>query len=105
MLDQHEHTGTVSVQHRVGIGWDTIDRDTWVYERQWISADNGVIRLENQGIGQEIAGPEVMDVLLLQIGDNRIIIGRVNCAVVRLKSAPWISQPIGPDLYSQVNEQ
>src|SRR6266567_7993521 len=105
VFNQNEHAWAISMKYCISIGGDTINGFTRVHERTWISTNDASIRLENKRIAKEVAGPEIVNVLLLHIGNDRVIICRINCTIVGLKGLSCIGQPIGPRLCAKIDQQ
>jgi hypothetical protein len=105
VVNQNEHTWAVSMKYCISIGGDTINGFTRVQEWTWIPSNDAPIRLENKGIAKEVTGPEVVNVLFLHIGNDRVIIGWINCTIVGLKGLSCIGQLIGPRLCAKIDEQ
>ena len=84
MMNDYQHARTVGMEYGIGISWNPIDGIV-MEQRSWIGPDDVPICLKNNGIGQEVARPEVVYMLLLHICDDRIIVGRINCTIVGLK--------------------
>ena len=104
MLGNGQHTGAVCVKYCLRVGRDAA-QTIMIYDRSWIGHDNTVIGLEDNRIADPGDGPGIMDVFMLQLGNNRVIISSRNWTRSRLIGRIWISQHIGRYLGRNVSEQ
>ena len=75
MLDDGQHAGAICVKDRFCVGRDATQA-IMIYDRSWVRHDNTIIGLEDNRIANPRDGPGIMDMFMLQIGNNRVVVSR-----------------------------
>ena len=105
MMDKEEKTGPVCLPDNGDVFWEAILYGRVGDGRKGVSQNESALCLEVDGVGQEVHRPGIVDVLLLQILNDRRVVGRGLEAVGRLKDMPGIRKPIGICLQDAGGEQ
>ena len=105
MLGENEDAGTVRVLYRSSVGRDTIDGKGRFGECQGVGNNDTPVCLEHDGIAKQVGCPGVPNVLMLHVGDDRIVVCRGFETKRRLEGSRCVRQPIGRDMCTEINEE